>query len=374
VADTPTAPAKPNSGATAGRASTSIAAALDLVDSNPGMLGDFLDMDLDDDQDTGEDDTTVEDQAAEQSDDDEEDETAEEDDQAEEQSDEESEADETFELFTIGKNGKREKVEIDDLDVPITIDGEDQFLALGELRKGYLRQADYTRKTQEIAERVEREAEAAREELSADFSERMTQIDGLLSVFGSTFDREPSLEQLKAQYGGDDAKAWQAMNNWRAMADKIGKAKALAAKRDQEAAEAANRETVKNVQRTIATLRETVPEWKDKAKFEAESGALRKFMLSNGLDDEDIFGILQKPSYVLLVRDAMYGQSLRKKKPDVRARRRAAPKTVNTRSGSLDKPTADQRRHAQLRKRVRSGQATKDDAIAMIEASLPDDF
>lgn len=370
MADTPTAPAQNGAGV------NSIADALDLVDSNPGMLGEFLDMDLDEgEQDTGGDEALVdEDQAAEQSDDEVDDETAEEDDQAKEQSDEESEADKTFELFTIGKNGKREKVEVDDLDVPVTIDGEEQFLAIDELRQGYLRQADYTRKTQEVAERVEREAEAAREELSADFSERMTQIDGLLSVFGSSFDREPTLDQLTAQYGGDKDKAWRAKENWRAMADKISKAKDLAAKRDQEAEEQAQREAVKTVQRTIATLRETVPEWRDHAKFEAESGALRKFMLGNGLDDEDIIGVLQKPAYVLLMRDAMYGQAVRKKKPGIRARREAAARTVNTRSGSLDKPTSDDRKRAQLRKRVRSGQGTKSDVIALIAADMPDDF
>ncbi|MEZ5935827.1 MAG: hypothetical protein R3F54_28740 [Alphaproteobacteria bacterium] len=371
MADTQSAPA-----GNSANGPVSIAAALDLVDSNPGLLGDFLDMDLDDDRDTGGDTTvTDKDQALAQSEgDDDTTITAEEDDQATEQSDEESEADEPFELFTIGKDGKREKVDLDDLEVPVTINGEDQLLGMAELRKGYLRQADYTRKTQEVAERVEREAEAAREELSADFSERMKHVDDVLAVFGSTFDREPSFEQLKAQYGGDDAKAWQAMKSWRAMADKVSKARELAAKRDREAEEAASRETVKAVQRTISTLRETVPEWRDQAKFEAESGAMRQFMLSNGLGDDDIIGVLQKPAYVLLMRDAMYGQSLRQKKPDVRARRRAAPTAVNTRSGALDKPTGDDRQRAQLRKRVRSGQATKADAIAMIEASLPDDF
>ena len=95
-------------------------------------------------------------------------------------------------------------------------------------------------------------------------------------------------------------------------------------------------------------------------------------MLKNGLDDNDILAVLQKPATVLMVRDAMYGQSLRSKKGSVAKRLRKAPKTVNKSGGPLQKPTVADRKQAQLRKRVRSGQATKADAIAMIESTLED--
>lgn len=368
-----------NASAANGKDISTVADALDMLDANPGMLGSFLDIDIDDDQpqDTGGKPTVDEDHGDSQSDDDETDDqdlAAEEDDQAEEQSDEESEADGDFKLFTIGEDGKQEAVDIDDLEIPVEIDGEDQLLAVDELRKGYLRQADYTRKTQAISEKVAEEIETEREKLSADFSERMQAIDGIEAVFGKVFDQEPTLEQLTAQYGGDKDRAWAALKQWKGFSEQIGKAKELQKRRAAEDQQRELGQIQATITRTIKSLRETVPEWKDKAKFDADSADMRAFMLKNGLDDDDIVQILQKSGHVLLIRDAMYGQQLRQKKGAVAKRRKAAPKTVNRSAGNLHKPDAGTRKQAQLRKRVQSGTATKADAIAMIEASLPDDF
>jgi hypothetical protein len=371
MADTQNAPA-PN-----GHAVSDLAGALDMLDANPGMLEDFLEMDsLEDDQpqDTGRKRTVDdEDQGESQSEGDEDDDLeAEEAEHAGEHSDDESEADETLKLFTVGEDGKREEVDLDDLEVPVEIDGEDQLLAMGELRKGYLRQADYTRKTQQLRERVEEGIAEEREQLTADFSERLTAIDGIVEVFG-VFDKEPDLDALTAQYGGNEKAALQAMRNWQKMGQHLKKAKGLQAKAAEDKAAKDHQQLVAKVNRTVQTLRETVPEWADADRFNTESSEIRSFMLKNGLDDQDILQILQKPDHVLLMRDAMYGQQMKSKRGKVVRRRQAAP-TVKRSAGTLQKPDAVSRRTAQIRKRIRSGDASKTDAVSMIEGMLPDDF
>lgn len=51
-----------------------------------------------------------------------------------------------------GEEGGENKGGKEDLEVEVEIDGQKQKVTLDELKKGYMRQADYTRKTQELAQ------------------------------------------------------------------------------------------------------------------------------------------------------------------------------------------------------------------------------
>jgi hypothetical protein len=73
--------------------------------------------------------------------------------------------------------------------VPITVDGEEQWVTLEEARRGYSRQADYTRKTQEIA--------AARQQLA--------KAEALYNAFQS--DPQGTLSALAEHFGVSLAQA-----------------------------------------------------------------------------------------------------------------------------------------------------------------------
>ena len=69
----------------------------------------------------------------------------------------------------------------------VKVDGEEQQVSLDELRNGYQRQADYTRKTQELASERERlaQGEAIVQALEAD---PVGAIDALTNAFGLTYE------------------------------------------------------------------------------------------------------------------------------------------------------------------------------------------
>ena len=77
----------------------------------------------------------------------------------------------------------------------VKVDGEEQQVSLSELRDGYQRQADYTRKTQELASERQRlqQAESIAKALEADPSGT---ISALSSAFG--LDTQPTQEQQEA--------------------------------------------------------------------------------------------------------------------------------------------------------------------------------
>lgn len=53
----------------------------------------------------------------------------------------------------------------DDTAVEIEVDGKKETVTLGELRSGYMRQSDYTRKTQELAEKLKNATPAEKQEI-----------------------------------------------------------------------------------------------------------------------------------------------------------------------------------------------------------------
>jgi hypothetical protein len=90
---------------------------------------------------------------------------------------------ETFEPVETDTQGLSEEAATEPEDIfSVTIDGEDSEVTLSELRSGYQRQADYTRKTQEIAEERQRlqQAETIVSALEADPA-------GTLRALGSAF-------------------------------------------------------------------------------------------------------------------------------------------------------------------------------------------
>jgi len=73
-----------------------------------------------------------------------------------EQSQEEKKPEENSEESEEQEEGSQEQSSVsEDTPVEVEIDGKKETITLGELRKGYMRQSDYTKKTQELKENVE---------------------------------------------------------------------------------------------------------------------------------------------------------------------------------------------------------------------------
>ncbi len=81
-----------------------------------------------------------------------------------------------------------------DYRIPVKVDGQEEYVPLDEARNGFMRQADYTRKTQEVAQQ--------RQEL------------GWASAMKAALDQDPAgtIQLLAAHYGVSTAQAQQIAN------------------------------------------------------------------------------------------------------------------------------------------------------------------
>jgi len=191
------------------------------------------------------------------------------------------------------------KVGKDEVDVP-----------LDELIKGYSRTADYTKKTQEVAEqRKVIEAERAKIEEAARLRDQYAQ-------------RLTIIEQMLQQQPEQDLSALKET-------DPIGYAVAVAEKAEREkqlqavqqermrlaqAQQSEQQERLKaHLASEAAKLREAIPEWTDEVKGEVIKREVREYAKSIGFSDQELSQVYDSRAVTALYKAAQYDKLMKGK-------------------------------------------------------------
>jgi hypothetical protein len=240
----------------------------------------------------------------------------------------------------------------------VKVSGEDKELTLSELKSLAQQGADYTKKTQQVAEQrkaLEAEAKAIEEAkyLRDAYAQRLQAMEQLLN----SPEQSEDLEYLKES-------------------DPIGYAVRVAEKQQQREqlqavqlerqriAEQQQAEYAQQMQGYLAQqaeqLAKVLPEYTDPVKGETLRSELRSFAKSNlGFSDEEL-SMVRDSRQVIALHKAMLYDKLQQAKPNVNKRVSEAPKTLK--SGNSVKPaTSDQikRQTNQLKQTGRVRDAAK---------------
>ena len=229
----------------------------------------------------------------------------------------------------------------DDPTVTVKINGEDVEVKLSELKKGYQRQSDYTRKTMEVADtRKAAEAETAktrqeRQNYFDNLARFQVQLEGALQEQGkidwdALLQSDP-VEFLKQQHLSQKRQA---------------QLQQVSAQRQQIAAQAqaeAQEAQARTVSEQHQALLDKLPDWKDDAKAKVEKSAIRDELLSRGFDEAALNNITDARA-VLLARDAMLYRQMVAKASAAAKKIENLPKRVerpgNNETQGLDKRNA----------------------------------
>jgi hypothetical protein len=233
----------------------------------------------------------------------------------------------------------------DDLVIKVKDDGKELEVTLDELRKGYSRYSDYTRKTQALAEErksFQSEAEAIRME-RAQYAELLPALKAQLEVQS---DAEPDWDNL---YNEDPIEAARLERHWnKSRQERVAKLQAITTEQQRIAEEMAKeqqRALADIVQSERAKLTEVIPEWKDEGTMQSEAKELREWALNNGFSERDLSALVQA-SHVSILRKAMMFDKGSKKVEKVKAQPRKVARIVrpgssgtqvNTRSTDVKK-------------------------------------
>ena len=246
----------------------------------------------------------------------------------------------------------------DDPTVTIKLDGKDVEVKLSELKNGYQRQADYTRKTMEAAElkkSASAEVEKARQERQAyaeNLQRMQIQLEGALQEQQKT-DWERLLNESPQEYLKQMHLAQQRQA---ALQENYAKQREVGEQLRAEQEQSRQAYLREQQEELLAKL----PDWKDEAKSKAERTALREYLVKEGFSPEAVDSVSEAKA-VLVARKAMLYDQLMSKA-------QAAAKKVSTLPTKVERPGAGEapgldKRSSAFQKLSKSGRV--EDAAAV---------
>jgi len=243
--------------------------------------------------------------------------------------------------------------------VKVKVDGLEVEVDEEELKKGYSRTSDYTKKTQAVAEerkRVEAEYAEARAERAA-YAENLARVQEALEAL--TPAREPDWLELQGQMTPEEFTKHYAA--WKANASRLERVEAEQARVRALQEQDGERVRATRLMQEKDRLEEAVPELKDPEKGKVLRQDLMDYAKSVGFTDDDLAAVEDHRPLVLLHKARLWDE-LQKNRPKVESKVDRALGAIKP-SGS--KPAAPQKAVDALKSRL-STSGSQEDAAELL--------
>ena len=219
----------------------------------------------------------------------------------------------------------------------VKVDGKEIEVPKEELIRGYQREADYTRKTQKLAEErklVESEFQQVRAEREYT-SQLIGQLQNKLQQYEPP---EPDWNRLEVEDPTEYARQWT--SHQRRQQQKY----AIQAE-ELRIAQLQNADAQRHIQATLAAetarLKEKIPEWNSPEKAKAEGKALLEYGQILGFSEQELNTITDSRALLALHKAWKYDQMM-SKRPEFQAKIKKAPRMVTPGSaGNVSSKSSD---------------------------------
>jgi hypothetical protein len=278
--------------------------------------------------------------------------------EAEEESEEESEEEE------LDEDESEEEPEF----YSVKVDGEELEVSLDELVKGYSRQSDYTRKTQELAGQRDEMTKLQQQwnnEISQAQAERQQYIDALgqfvqNSMGGLEQFQNVDWENLRQT---DPIAFVTKKEELREAQDRVRQAQEEQARVNKQQQEETAKLRQLAIQEEHAKLVAAVPEWNNTEKRGKMASELSSYAIEQGFTKEELQQLIDHRSLLVLMKAQKYDAL---QKSDVKAKKiKNKPKVVRSGKGSTKKSDAKSKRIASMKRLKQTGKA--EDAASLFE-------
>ena len=219
----------------------------------------------------------------------------------------------------------------------VKVDGKEIEVPKEELIRGYQREADYTRKTQKLAEErklVESEFQQVRGEREQ-YAQVLGQLQNKLQEFEP---QEPDWNRLEVEDPTEYARQWT--SHQRRQQQKF--AVQAEQMRLQQLYQVESQKQIQNVlAQETAVLKEKIPEWNSPEKAKAEGRALMEYGQNLGFTEQELNSISDSRALLALHKAWKYDQMM-SKRPEFQAKIKKAPRMVSSGSaGSVSSKSSD---------------------------------
>ena len=239
--------------------------------------------------------------------------------------------------------------------------GEEKQVTLDELMQGYQLGADYTKKTQEVAEQrkaVEAEQQAIIEakQVRDTYAQRLQAIEEFLKQDSDT------PESLAAMKENDPIGYAEKVADMTLKKEQLAQVHAEQQRIAQQQQVERQQNMARFVQQEAQKLSQVLPEFSDPNKGENLRSEIRNYGKSVGFTDQELANVYDS-RHVLILHKAMQYDKLQKSKPTVTKKVAKAPKMVKP--GTKVKEGDRDVRKQQMNKLKQTGRAA--DAAALFE-------
>ena len=254
-----------------------------------------------------------------------------------------------------------EEEELEETRYVVKAAGEEREVTLEELMQGYQLGADYTKKTQELAENrkaVEAEAQAIQEakQVRDAYAQRLQQIEQFLTQ------GQDSQEDLAAMKENDPIGYAVRVAELTEKKEQLAQVRAEQQRIAQQQQAEHQQSMAQRVQEEAKKLSQVLPEFSDPTKGEQLRSEIRNYGKSVGFTDNELSQVYDS-RHVLMLHKAMMYDKLQKGKPGINKKVAVAPKMVK--SGTNVKQGNQDIRKKQMNKLRESGKVS--DAAALFE-------
>lgn len=255
----------------------------------------------------------------------------------------------------------------------VKIDGKEEQVTLDELKKGYSREGDYTRKTQALAEQ-RKQVEADHAEVRQHRETYAQQLQALHTILTAYTPQEPDWDAVRREAPEQYPRLYADWQRSQARLASVVEAQQRVA--GEQAAEG-QQQLAQRIVTERESLYNAMPEWREPVKAKAARDEIAEYGRKVGFTDQDLNSVVDHRALLTLWKAMQYDKG----QASQQSQRAAGAEKINkVKSGvKTAKPGPQQSRTGPTEKvRKALAQARKtgsiDDTAAALEQMLPDDF
>lgn len=249
---------------------------------------------------------------------------------------------------------------------PVEFDIDGERVTLDELKKGRLREADYTRKTQELAaHRKAVEAEQAQYRSARD--QYAGQLQHLEAALKEAMPKEQDWDALRAEDPVEFAASWA---DHQRRAEQLKAVQAQQARIQQEQQQDWQRQRNANMEAGRRKLLEAKPEWNDPAKAEEDARSLAAYAHTSYGWTNEVLETIEDPNFVILLDKAKRWDDMQKNGKAAIANKLAPSATLKPGSRSANAPRKGAQKAIESDWKKLKNSGSKSAAQALVEKML----
>jgi len=291
----------------------------------------------------------------------------------EEETEVESEEEESEEEDVSEESDEEEEPEEED-DTPelytVRINGEDHQVTAEELVKGYSRQADYTKKTQELSQyrnQLDQAAQFYQTEVAATQEARQQYISSIANAIqlnNSSLQEYENIdwERLKTE---DKEEYLTKRDDYREAQNNIERLKQTFDQESQQQGAAEQQQFQQWAQVEHSKLVSIIPDWGVREKQQAIAKELREFAITKGFQEEELKQLFDHRSILILMQAKAWEDDQRRSRGIKDKKVKNKPKVARSGKGNTKSESKKIKSTAKMKRLRQTGHV--DDAASLLE-------